>query len=93
MLRHVTMLDDEVGQTVGSSVLKKHLQPPFKIVVLLRQFNLHYSDQGIVNSGYFKMVSFFYRFRGQLTKIVIYCAAGELHKYMFKTRLQLHPSR
>ena len=29
MLRHVTMLDDEVGQTVGSSVLKKHLQSSF----------------------------------------------------------------
>ena len=29
MLRYVTMLDDEVGQTVGSSVLKKHLQSSF----------------------------------------------------------------
>lgn len=28
MLLHVTMLD-EVGQTVGSSVLKKHLQSSF----------------------------------------------------------------
>ena len=60
MLRHVTMLDDEVGQTVGSSVLKNIYRAPFKIVILLRQFNLHYSDLGIVNSGYFKMVSFFF---------------------------------
>ena len=73
--------------------LKNTYRAPFKIVILLRQFNLHYSDEGIVNSEYFKMVSFFYRFRGQLTKIVIYCAAGELHKFLFKTRLQLHPSR
>ena len=29
MLRHITMLDDEVGQTVGSSVLQKHLQSSF----------------------------------------------------------------
>ena len=28
-LRHITIMDDEVGQTVGSSVLKKHLQSSF----------------------------------------------------------------
>ena len=39
--------------------LKNSYRAPFKIVILLRLFNLHYSDQGIVNSGYFKMVSFF----------------------------------
>ena len=44
MLRHETMLD-EVGQTVGSSVIKKTstARAPFEIVKPLRQFNLHYN--------------------------------------------------